>query len=464
MARSSKPRRISQARGTGSRQFSECHDKHGRLVPSDPEGPPQPSLELQQKVLNVFEHALSPEMNDELSRLLQEVKRNLFNRDFSKAFGGASLLETYAFRWSPTRALAYMEIFRNILPLAVRLAPSCWSEITGMKKTLTMTKLDNAAVPLPDAKPEAGPEQERQPHQSPLYDPSEGFRIVCVGGGSGAELVALAGYLHWIGSAYRDSRDHEPKNTSDFDMTIVDIADWSNIVRLLHEGVTTSPRISDYASPARKASNAPLVDASNLQIHFRHCDILYQPLDQLKSIFNKDVRLVTLMFTLNELYTASIKATTNFLLALTTILSPGAILLVVDSPGSYSTIDIGSKGAPVEVDKNNDDNNHTHRDDINNDNYPPSDPQQRKQKRYPMHWLLNHTLLDSAGITTYTDPSPFSDNAPRRAYAPNSQTQITSQWERILANESVWFRRSGELKYPIELEDMRYQIHVYRRI
>ncbi|KAL9632297.1 MAG: hypothetical protein Q9164_005411, partial [Protoblastenia rupestris] len=127
---------------------------------------------------------------------------------------------------------------------------------------------------------------------------------------------------------------------------------------------------------------------------------------ELENMF-EDVMLVTIMFTLNELYNTSTKATTRFLLGLTDVLAPGALLLVVDSPGSYSTVGVGEG--------------------------------KDKERRYPMGWLLDHTLLESAS------------------------TGNVEKWEKLEGCESRWSRLKG-LIYPLELEDMRYQLHLYRKV
>jgi 25S rRNA (uracil2843-N3)-methyltransferase len=114
------------------------------------------------------------------------------------------------------------------------------------------------------------------------------------------------------------------------------------------------------------------------------------------------VDLTTIMFTLNELYSTSVPKTQRFLNNLTKSMKLGSLLLVVDSPGSYSTVSIN--GA---------------------------------EKKYPMQWLLDHTLLGS-------DPEQ-------------------ALWEKTLTDESKWFRVPEGLQYPIELENMRYQIHLFRR-
>jgi hypothetical protein len=53
------------------------------------------------------------------------------------------------------------------------------------------------------------------------------------------------------------------------------------------------------------------------------------------------VSLVTIMFTLNELFTSSISKTTALLLSLTDAMEPCSFLLVVNRPGSYSEVSIG---------------------------------------------------------------------------------------------------------------------------
>jgi len=112
------------------------------------------------------------------------------------------------------------------------------------------------------------------------------------------------------------------------------------------------------------------------------------------------------------LYSTSLSLTQKFLLNLTSTLSTGAMLLVVDSPGSYSTITLN--GA---------------------------------EKKYPMQWLLDHTLLTQAD----RDPT-------------GKKKEMDAKWEKVHEDESRWFRLSPDLRYPIELENMRMQVHLYRRL
>jgi len=118
--------------------------------------------------------------------------------------------------------------------------------------------------------------------------------------------------------------------------------------------------------------------------------------------------LITIFFTLNELFTAGgIGRTTAFLLNLAAAAPHGSLLLVVDSPGSYAETQVGPHA-----------------------------------KRYPMHWLLDK-VLQSAGEGGESEGG-------------------CSGWTKLQSHDSLWFRLGERLDYPIPLEDMRYQMHLYR--
>lgn len=294
-------------------------------------------------------------------------------------------------RWSPSRALAYTQIF--------------WELIS--RYPLEAGNLDQDSEGLPLA-------------ASQLQSPST-KRIVCIGGGAGAELVALGASLQAIEHPCANNDDPEDKSKSSqlcFAIKSIDIADWSVVLKELHSCMTVAPPISEYSSSAAKAANAALISPAACTLSFMQEDVLRMKNEDLATGF-ADAVLVTLMFTLGELYNTSISSTTNLLLSLTMLLAPGALLLVVDSPGSYSTVDFEQSS----------------RSDVGD-----------TRKRYPMQWLLDHTLLESAAIGTSKNAS------------------AERQWEKLESRESEWFRLSNDLRYPVALEDMRYQLHLYRRL
>lgn len=316
---------------------------------------PSIPLELQQLLLNIFKNSFSERFAADIKPLLQEVKGHLYNRDFATAFGQDEYLETYAARWSASRALGYVDLFWD-------LRGKLWPE-----------------QPNSDVEPS-----------------SKRREIVCLGGGAGAELVALAGVQKMLSREGGDGSEM-------LSVRAVDVADWSKVIEQLAQHVVKAPPLSKYASAAVQAANGALIEPGSFDVSFHQHDILNQESGTLSKLI-EGAGLVTLMFTLNELYSTSLSLTQKFLLDLTALLPVGALLLVVDSPGSYSTITLN--GA---------------------------------EKKYPMQWLLDHTLL-------------------------NESKKEKVKWEKTREDESRWFRLGQTLQYPIELENMRMQLHLYRRV
>lgn len=223
--------------------------------------------------------------------------------------------------------------------------------------------------------------------------------------GAGAEVAACAAAAVLAFESAPPSSSWS--SDSKAEIHAIDIADWSSCVGKLTTTLTTPPQLSAYASESAKAANKPLIDPAHLHVRFSQHDILDVDEHGLRGLLG-GVNLCTIMFTLNELFTTSIARTTAFLLALTDTMALGSWLLVVDSPGSYSEVTLG-------------------------------DGEDAKPKRYPMKWLLDHTLLEVAGGKN-------------------------SKWTKHVSDDSRWFRLKPTLKYPIDLENMRYQIHLYQRI
>jgi len=307
-------------------------------------------LEVQQLVLSTFRHAFTFDQNVDVKATIQEVKGFLYNRDFASAFGKQDYLDAYALRWSASRALGYAAIFTEL-----QAKHDC---------------LERAHVVADPSDPSAS-------------------KVVCIGGGAGSEVVALASVVRFL-------------SLSSINVVAIDIADWSQSLEKLESSMMTPPPLSAYASEAAKAANKSLIEPGQLSIKCMQRDILVCAEGELHTIL-VGASLCTIMFTLNELFTSSISLTTAFLLALTDAIEPGSWLVVVDSPGSYSEVKIGQDANP---------------------------------KQYPMKWLLDHALLKVAG---------------------------EKKWEKAVTNDSKWFRMDAKLKYPIELENMRYQIHLYQR-
>ncbi|RYO94030.1 hypothetical protein DL766_007758 [Monosporascus sp. MC13-8B] len=380
-------------------------------------------LRAQQTLLNIFCDAFAPVLQSEsFAQKLQDVKQALYNRDFGAAFRREDFLEVYAARWSPTRALCYARVLRG---MGEHLAALLAGPDGGM------------AGGSGDAADGAGltGEQQRRADQirSAEEVPDDGveepaLRVLAIGGGA-AETVAFGSYL-------------SSSPTARGQIHLLDTGPWAGIAQRLSAHLTTAPPISKYASAAAKAANAALLSpADRLRVAFSREDVLALDDAALARLLCPGPLLVTLLFTLNELYTgAGVAATTAFLRRLSAAVPAGSLLLVVDSPGSYSEAAVGPGG-------------------------------DREKKRYPMQWLLDHTLLQEPRSGRKGQPQRQGEvpaanddgdgDGDDKADADAVRTDCVA-WEKLESADSVWFRLADGLRYPIQLENMRYQMHLYR--
>lgn len=317
-----------------SRKWNSTH------VSAFPVGPNSGDVVRSQAILDIFQTALPVSDIAGLTQTIQQVKGHLFRRDFAAAFGDQKCLQAYAMRWSAARALAYTDIL---------------TALEARHKVL------------------GGPQ-------------GQVAKVVCVGGGAGAEVVALSAAVKNL-------------DVSPISVVALDSADWSSALRKISSAVVEPPALPPYASAARREANQAFLDPARLQYHFQQRDVLELADEDVKGLLT-DVSLVTIMFTMNELFSSSMAKATKFLLQLGEA-PVGTWLLVVDSPGSYSEVSLG-------------------------DTSP---------RRYPMQFLLDHILLKSTEGT----------------------------WAKVQAEDSKWFRVSSGLSYPLELENTRYQLHLYKR-
>jgi 25S rRNA (uracil2843-N3)-methyltransferase len=359
--------------------------KSKSLVPENLNSASEPVIltQLQQLLLDIFRNSF-PEIlaTVTLQPLLQDIKAALYDRDFSRAFGKPEFLTAYSVRWSPSRSLCYLSILASIQEHLTELVPLD----TGTQESLASSSAQKS-----------------------------GLKIVCLGGGA-AEVVAFGGFLKLFldtinaDQAVAEALDKSSlsANSPIFDLHLVDTALWGDVVQTLRSGLTTPPPLSKYASPAAKEANKALLPTGSITTTFRANNILNLSQDEANDLVGRGPTLLTLFFTLNELYAASIGKTTALLLSLTLATKPGTLLLVVDSPGSYSETTVGNDA-----------------------------------KKYPIQWLLDHALLETQ--KSRGEESPAS-------------------WTKLLSDDSRWFRLPDGLRYPIPLENMRYQIGLYERL
>lgn len=377
-------------------------------------------VELQQLLLNVFRATFSVSRDPEgLRGVLRRGRDALGRRDFAGAFFGGeeegeAWREAYAVRWGAGRGLVVGEVMVGVV--------EGWKGEGFVRALRGEREMDGKMVDV------GGLQGKKKKEEPP--------RVVCIGGGA-AEVMAFGALMRLLrpesrgraagdevveGIARLGVSGPSASEVEDvvLDLRLLDVAPWGNVISKLHAGLTTPPPLSKYASASARASNASFIHPSSMSVAFTQADALEMDQKALAGIVGDGPVMVTLFFTLNELYTRSVAKTTRFLYELSVGCPKGALLCVVDSPGSYPEAGVaeGEGG--------------------------------RENRRYPMHWLMDHALLG---------------NARRKGRQESEEGESDSaMWEKLMVDESRWYRLEESLKYPVSLENVRFQVHLFKRL
>ncbi|KAF3025058.1 hypothetical protein E8E14_014461 [Neopestalotiopsis sp. 37M] len=347
-------------------------------------------VELQQLILDIF-RVTFPASQDftTLKPLLTQINDALLQKSLETAFGTEQFREGYAIRWSPSRALAYSNILAQICD-------------------------DHGDSPWV---------------KRLLGDVAEGPAKVLCFGGSAAEVMALAGVLRCMredasgkpsaSSADLDSSEDTQAALSSslatglVDLHLIDNTDWSEVVSKLCAGLTTAPQLSKYASAAARAKNVSFISPQALATKFTKSDILELTVEDLQTTMGSEVTLITLFFTLNDLYNTSLRRATSFLRKLSDAVPKGSLLLVIDTQEAAAIVESVKDEA---------------------------------EKAFPMGWLLDKALLP-APVAVENGP------APERA------------WEKLVDDTNRLCKLPDKgLDYPAGLENLKLQVHLFKRL
>ncbi|CAJ2507189.1 Uu.00g083750.m01.CDS01 [Anthostomella pinea] len=259
--------------------------------------------------------------------------------------------------------------------------------------------------------------------------PSKPARVVCFGGGA-AEVMALAGLVrHLLPSAAGKPQQSEleTSNASQVEtpllyLHLIDTADWSSVISKLETGVETPPTLSQYASASARASNSAFLGPNGLNTTFHQVDILSLSSEDLKNTIGSEPLMITFFLTLNDLYTISIPKTTALLRKLDILAPQGSVLVVIDSIDASSSPGISNNQLKD-----------------SSDSPPPA---------YSMDWLLDRVLL----------AKPQKDNGE------TEEDKEKPRWEKLTEEKMKQHKLDETLAYPGSLENMRFQLHVFRRL
>lgn len=380
--------------------------KKSASKPTAPTTPEPPKLEyslpveLEQSILEVF-RATFPASNDfeELKPALQRVNDALLRKDLDEAFGTEEHMEAYAIRWSPSRALGYAQLLAWIC--------AEWKDDPCIQQLVCDGHSERPS------------------------------KTVCFGGGA-AEKMAFSGLLRYLlpseaagkpgvpAAEVSDSLEAMNISTTTpttplLHLSFLDISDWASVLSKLEHGLNTPPTLSKYASAAARATNASFLSPGIIEHAFTRADIFSHNTEDLRAAIGTTPSLLTLMSSLNDLYTTSMPRTTAFLRRITEAAPKDSLLLVVDSPGAYSEIATTNAETGEE------------------------------RRKYPMNVLLNFALVPEK--TKKSDGKGSDDDEePRPA------------WEKVVEKASLAYRLREGLRYPGSLENLKFQVHLFRRL
>ena len=351
-------------------------------------------IELQQLLLNIFRAAF-PIYQDysALKPTLQEIREALLERDFERALGRLDWMEAYVVRWSPSRALCYAAVLLGVFE---EFGEEVW--IRSMLQ---------------------GPESEIQRSSKSPGPTPRPLKAVCFGGGA-AEIMAFGAILRHILTAESASVSDDTNSLSGSELhrpvlqlQLVNTGNWTPIINLLRSGLTTPPTLSKYASASARANNAPFLSLDVLNISLQRCSVLEASQEELECMVGGKAVLITVFFSISDLWASSVVKCTAFLLKLTLAAPKDSLLLIIDGLDSSAEITL------------------------------EKDDQGKERKAYPMHYLLDMVLLEKQ--------------------LPNLMGNKPA-WARLLEDQSRLFKVAGQLKYSISLENIKFQVHLFRKL
>lgn len=383
------------------------HPPAGSLPP--PNSSPATLHPTDLQILSLLSNTLSSTLTSpDLTSLIQRIKSLLYDKKFLEVFETEELLDAYGARWVPGRALGFREMFARSTAITSLLSGDDSKEGSSPKKGKSKaTDEDDIASTL--AELNIG-------HFSPGKR-----KIICLGGGAGSELLALAALRASVNSPTDDEEKDDRSETKtiprlpDWECVILDLGPYGSLLFKFEAGCrTTFPTL--HKNP------------NSFKTSFQQIDILTPPSSQSSDPLHLLVSnpssphppLITLLFTLTELFLQSRSQTILLLRRMTNSSSPGTLFLVVDSANEEaSSVGIGKEG-----------------------------------RNWDLTGLLHGMLCGDL----------LSRSVPAEGAA-EENTKAQAAWKLVEREDSRWYRLPQGLQdhYPIKLENMRYWLRLYRR-
>jgi 25S rRNA (uracil2843-N3)-methyltransferase len=353
-----------------------------------------------------------------------------------EVFTDPRLLEAYAARWVPSRAVCYRELMAALPELREVLlglegdAKSGGSEgrndvdgiesgdsddsdedqdkdeevrggdkaVTELSQRATKLRVSDGARTALDANTDDS--QDTTSAEASSSSAPSGH-VLSLGGGAGSELLALASVL----KAAPPSLKGKERAWS---WTGLDIGSWGAVLDEFSNALRAEWQLdlpATYIQGDMLASLPSTTSDAPPSTGRPEDEPSHRPVDISSILTAKPPTLITLLFTLTELFSQSRPATLRFLHLITAHVPPGTLLLVADSASDISEFAIGSAG-----------------------------------RKWPV-WMI----LDMA-LTT-------------------RQEGKGAEWEKVRGEDSRWYRLPEGVGagWPVKLENTRYWYRLYRR-
>lgn len=282
-----------------------------------------------QGVLNALDRAIR--YDERFPELVQRAKALLFERRWLDLFLDAELLDAYAGRWVPSRALMFRAVMADVRPVRALFSPAAATD--GSEEDEDDSEDgdgDGDAEPTEKETEENGGDETENGHTR-----QEPARILSIGGGAGSELLAVAALcvparavVQWTG---------------------VDIGDWGSVVARLAEAVGEWEIPASFEFVEADVLKLPLSDAPKPGAK-SSADTPTEtpaakdtpPAPELPPWLELQPALTTIFFTLTELLSQSRPRTINLLRHLTTCTPRGGHLLILDSASDIAEFPLGN--------------------------------------------------------------------------------------------------------------------------
>lgn len=357
--------------------------------------------QLQQLVLDTIRSTFPASDDfDALGPALRDIKDAITLHDFDKAFATEASLEAYTIRWAPSRALAYANVLASLLQ---DVKEDAWVERCKCPSDQKPTKVVSLGRGVAEFMAIAAVSIHLQPGKA--------------GDTSEPQSDSPSVTRQEDDSSPTSDPEPQPPSAPLFELAVADITDWSNVISKLHSSLTTPRTLSKYASAKARASNAAAISPQALNWSATKLDILDSETQHLSAMVGPDPALVTLCFIMSELYSRSLPKTTKLLRHLTAAAPKGTLLLAIDHAEASVTTLVGK------------------------------DKSEQQEKMFPLHWLFSQALLPRKN-----DSADDSEEPPKLL------------WEKLLEDQNRIFKLPTGLRFPGSLENIKYQIHILRRL